>query len=55
MLLSMRMLSALVNEFCTLADPSRVQWDVLSPDAINGQKYARDSTNQRTRIFVQVI
>ena len=27
--------SAMENHFCTLVNPNRVQWDVLSPDAIN--------------------
>ena len=28
-------MSAIVNNFCTLADPNGVQWGVLSSDSIN--------------------
>ena len=34
----MRTLSAIVSNFCTLVDSNGVQWDVLSPDAINTQQ-----------------
>ena len=48
-------MSVIVNDFCTLVDQNRVQYDVLSPDSINSQNNERNSTNQRTIIFVQVI
>ena len=48
-------MSAVENSFCTLADPNRVQYDVLSSGSMNNQNNERDSTNQRTNIFVQVV